>query len=97
MPGYRSPLRPLPVHSIPDTALFSDSVPVELKENSLEYDSNENGQTFFSNYCDESTKDGCIKDGWWHEAIKVADNVENMQNSLKFSNMVISHTISSLH
>lgn len=91
--GYRSPLRPVPLDSIPDTALFSDSVPVELKEINLECDSNENGQTYVSIYCDESTKDGCFKDGWWHEAIKVADSVENMQKSLKFSNMVISHTI----
>ncbi|XP_038708929.1 DNA-directed primase/polymerase protein isoform X2 [Tripterygium wilfordii] len=33
-------------------------------------------------YNDENTIDGCAKDSWWLEAVKVADNIESNQRSL---------------
>ncbi|XP_004309176.1 PREDICTED: coiled-coil domain-containing protein 111 homolog [Fragaria vesca subsp. vesca] len=37
---------------------------------------------------DENTKSSGVTDSWWLEAIKVADEVENKQNSLELSNPV---------
>ncbi|XP_050140860.1 uncharacterized protein LOC126616732 isoform X11 [Malus sylvestris] len=38
-------------------------------------------------YGDENMTSGCVADSWWLEAIRVADDAENKQNSLWISNM----------
>lgn len=42
-------------------------------------------------YGDEKMSSSCVTDSWWREAIRVADDVENKQNSLGISNMVRLH------
>ncbi|CAN6588886.1 unnamed protein product [Malus baccata var. baccata] len=38
-------------------------------------------------YGDEKMSSSCVTDSWWREVIRVADDVENKQNSLGISNM----------
>ncbi|KAK9292255.1 hypothetical protein L1049_020219 [Liquidambar formosana] len=86
--GYRSPLHAIPRDAIADTSIFFNSVEHNggSKDNTLEYQFMENDQEHTLPYNDESISESC-KDGWWLEAIRVADNIENMQRTLECSNM----------
>ncbi|PIN16283.1 hypothetical protein CDL12_11069 [Handroanthus impetiginosus] len=72
--GYRSPLRPVPNDVIPDfNFLFN---PAE--------DSGSEGHTNPAG--DECSTDSCKRE-WWHKAIKVAEQVENIQKALDLTQM----------
>ncbi|KAI8564889.1 hypothetical protein RHMOL_Rhmol03G0217800 [Rhododendron molle] len=83
--GYRSPSRPIPKDAIPDdTILFnfgSHNVGGSADEN-LEHQLVQNGQEHKKFYSDESITDSCRKDGWWIEAIRAAEKIENMPRTL---------------
>lgn len=64
VPGYRSPLRSVPDEVIPDSTFFFNP----MGNNEL--------QEHITVYNDETIEDSCKKDGWWLEAIRVADKVE---------------------
>lgn len=64
VPGYRSPLRPVPEEIVPDTTIFFNSVNHnEIQEHNTDYNST-------------SIVDSCLKDGWWLEAVNFAEQVE---------------------
>ncbi|KAK6155642.1 hypothetical protein DH2020_009890 [Rehmannia glutinosa] len=68
--GYRSPLRPVPYDVIPEPDfLFNKSG-----------DSENQGHT--DPAAEESFLDSCKKEEWWHEAIKVAEQLEQIQKAL---------------
>ncbi|KAI3458089.1 hypothetical protein Pfo_014752 [Paulownia fortunei] len=73
--GYRSPLRPVPNDVIPDPAFLFN----------LSGDSDSQGHTNPAG--DESLTDSCKKEEWWHEAIKVAEQVEKIQKALDLTQM----------
>ncbi|KAL0304331.1 UNVERIFIED_CONTAM: DNA-directed primase/polymerase protein [Sesamum radiatum] len=73
--GYRSPLRPVPDDVIPDPALIFN----------LDGDNYSEEQT--KPTVDGSFTDSCKKE-WWHEAIKVAEQVEKIQKALDLTQMV---------
>ncbi|CAK9176919.1 unnamed protein product [Ilex paraguariensis] len=73
--GYRSPLRPIPTDVIPDSTSFF---------NIVGHNEGDEPITFGS---DERITDSCKKDGWWLEAISVAEKVENLQKSLDLTDM----------
>ncbi|KAL0400685.1 UNVERIFIED_CONTAM: hypothetical protein Slati_4098400 [Sesamum latifolium] len=75
LPGYRSPLRPVPDDVIPDPALMFN----------LDGDNYSEEQT--KPTIDGSFTDSCKKE-WWHEAIKVAEQVEKIQKALDLTQMV---------
>lgn len=89
--GYRSPLRPIPMDVIPNTAVLMDSVQtehhVESTSNHLGYSLVENDRECVSLYNDKSITDSCKKDAWWLEAIRFADNVESVQHMRNLSDM----------
>lgn len=64
VPGYRSPLRPVPDEVLPDSTFYFNP----MGDNEL--------QERITAYNDESVEDSCKKDGWWLEAMRVADKVE---------------------
>lgn len=73
--GYRSPLRPVPDEVLPEID-FLCSVP---------------GESGNINPVDEERLiDSCGKQEWWHEAIKVAEEVEQIQKALDLTLMVSS-------
>uniref|UniRef100_A0A7N0VCT6 DNA-directed primase/polymerase protein n=2 Tax=Kalanchoe fedtschenkoi TaxID=63787 RepID=A0A7N0VCT6_KALFE len=78
--GYRSPARPIPFEVFPDTATFFDSVePGKELMNNTESHLNENSEEHGSSYHHNLETDSCNEDGWWHEAIKLAEDIENTQ------------------
>lgn len=89
--GYRSPSRPIPKDAIPDdTILFnfgSHNVGGSADEN-LEHQLVQNGQEHMKFYSDESITDSCRKDGWWIEAIRAAEKIENMPRTLDLTETV---------
>ncbi|CAA0812942.1 DNA primases [Striga hermonthica] len=73
--GYRSPIRTVPddVISDPHSLLnFSGDIEIEGKI----------GPTV-----EKSGTDSCIKDEWWDEAVKVAEQVEQIQKALDMAQM----------
>lgn len=91
-PGYRSPLRPIPMDSIPDPMFSSDSGQMMqhggLTDNNIEYQLvNNNWEQDMSCY-DEDNTESCDKDSWWIEAINLVDDIENMEKTWDSSNMV---------
>ncbi|KAG5558671.1 hypothetical protein RHGRI_008579 [Rhododendron griersonianum] len=83
--GYRSPSRPIHKDAIPDdTILFNfglHNIGGSADEN-LEHQLVQNGQEHMKFYSDESITDSCRKDGWWIEAIRAAEKIENMPRTL---------------
>ncbi|KAF8413231.1 hypothetical protein HHK36_001207 [Tetracentron sinense] len=90
--GYRSPLRLIPTDAVPDSMAVFNSVLVEnhsgMTNNNLEQQFGEIGLEHILRYSDESITDTCKKDGWWLEAIRIADDIENMRKKPKFGHMV---------
>ncbi|XP_057480668.1 uncharacterized protein LOC130767711 isoform X2 [Actinidia eriantha] len=82
--GYRSPLRPTPKHAIPDATIFSDFVGQngESVNDNLACHLVANGEEHITSSSDESITDSCKKDGWWVEAVRVAEEIENMNKTL---------------
>lgn len=78
VPGYRSPLRPIPLDSIPEMHHGGSTI------DNLEY---QNASEDVLHY-DESITKSVTPNTWWLEATRIADNVENKHDSLKVSNMV---------
>ncbi|KAL6508411.1 hypothetical protein OROHE_021953 [Orobanche hederae] len=72
--GYRSPLRPVPYDVIPDSDSFFDNSGDGKKGN-------------ISPAGEESLTDSCMRDEWWHEAIKAAEQVEQLQKALDLTQM----------
>ncbi|KAA8539966.1 hypothetical protein F0562_026658 [Nyssa sinensis] len=91
--GYRSPLRPIPMDAVPDTTIFFNSVGHNggSMDNILEFQFVENSQEHIPLHNDESIIDSCKKDGWWLEAVRFADKVENMRKTLDLNNMHEKH------
>ncbi|CAM8908337.1 unnamed protein product [Rhodiola kirilowii] len=86
--GYRSPMRVIPYEVFPDAAMFFDSVePGEESVNNTESQLNEISEEHGSLQQDSSITDSCKKDGWWLEAIKVAEDIENTQRMLELNTM----------
>ncbi|XP_052205564.1 uncharacterized protein LOC127810238 isoform X2 [Diospyros lotus] len=89
--GYRSPLRPVPKDVLPDASVFFSS----LGHNNGSLDRNlecqlvENGQEHITFCGDENMTDSCKKQGWWLEAARVAEKMENMCKTLDLSEMRI--------
>ncbi|GFY84150.1 DNA primase [Actinidia rufa] len=83
--GYRSPLRPTPKHAIPDATIFSDFVGQngESVNDNLACHLVANGEEHIISSSDESITDSCKKDGWWVEAVRVAEEIENMNKTLE--------------
>ncbi|CAM8906016.1 unnamed protein product [Rhodiola kirilowii] len=87
--GYRSPMRVIPYEVFPDAAMFFDSVePGKESVNNTESQLNEISEEHGSLQQDSSITDSCKKDGWWLEAIKVAEDIENTQRMLELNTMV---------
>lgn len=75
LPGYRSPLRPVPDEVIPETDFLGSL----------------SGESENTDPADEDRLvDSCGKQEWWHEAIKVAEEVEKIQKALDLTQMVSS-------
>ncbi|KAK9672585.1 hypothetical protein RND81_12G110100 [Saponaria officinalis] len=64
--GYRSPSRPILADVIPETSNLRQTVDNHQEHNLL--------------FGDENTTEDETNDGWWLEAMKVADTVENTRN-----------------
>lgn len=84
-PGYRSPLRPIPIGIIPDPSVFFDS---DQTLNNGGSTVNKPNHQFVDKdkehvlLCyDQNITDGCIRDSWWLEAMRVADDIENIKNT----------------
>lgn len=81
-PGYRSPSRPIPNDLIPEipserhTGVLDDA----LAENKFELADND--PEFMVQNGQESMIDEDSDDSWWFEAVKAADNIENVGNLL---------------
>ncbi|KAK2653993.1 hypothetical protein Ddye_013849 [Dipteronia dyeriana] len=90
---YRSPLRPIPIDTIPDFMFPYDSGQQMTHQGSLthiniEYQQVDNDGERDLLYNDEQNTASCSKDTWWVEAVKVADDVENKQKTFELSNMM---------
>ncbi|XP_074304718.1 uncharacterized protein LOC141639517 [Silene latifolia] len=82
--GYRSPSRPILTDVIPDLSSLRQSGNVEGSvDDKVEIAGNHQENSLLLGY--ESMSEEDMNDGWWLEAIKVADNVENMGNLLSIS------------
>ncbi|KAJ4705942.1 DNA-directed primase/polymerase protein-like [Melia azedarach] len=90
--GYRSPLRPIPLDSIPDLPFSSDLGQTmhhgEFSHDNTEYQfvNNRDERDLLSD--DEYNTESCAKDPWWIEAVKVADDIENKQKVWEINNVV---------
>ncbi|KAH7853289.1 hypothetical protein Vadar_000944 [Vaccinium darrowii] len=83
--GYRSPSRPIPKYAIPDDTILSNFIlhnGASSVDENLEHQLVENGQEHIKFCGDESITDSCRKDGWWIEAIRAAEKIENMPRTL---------------
>ncbi|KAJ7974130.1 DNA-directed primase/polymerase protein [Quillaja saponaria] len=92
--GYRSPLRAIPVDIIPDPSVIFDSIEMvhdgQAIDGGLSYQLVNADQEQIYLYNDENMTDSCIKDSWWLEAVRIADDVEHKQKTTELSNMEIS-------
>lgn len=78
--GYRSPSRPIPDDVIPEVSCPRHIGGIEgSADDKLELVDSDHKHFAHG---DEAMIDGDSNDEWWLEAIKVADNAENMGNSL---------------
>ncbi|CAM8903415.1 unnamed protein product [Rhodiola kirilowii] len=81
-------MRVIPYEVFPDAAMFFDSVePGKESMNNTESQLNEISEEHGSLQQDSSIIDSCKKDGWWLEAIKVAEDIENTQRMLELNTM----------
>ncbi|XP_057527811.1 uncharacterized protein LOC130806666 isoform X1 [Amaranthus tricolor] len=82
--GYRSPSCPIPNDLIPE---IPNQRPLKIMncppQNKLELVDNDQENMVFND--DESMINGDGDDGWWLEAMKAADNAEQMKNSFTSS------------
>ncbi|KAH9603717.1 hypothetical protein KSS87_007073 [Heliosperma pusillum] len=82
--GYRSPSRPILTDVIPDLSSLCQPGNVECSvDDKVEITSNHHENSL--PLCYDSISEEDMNDEWWLEAIKVADNVENMGNILSIS------------
>jgi hypothetical protein len=90
--GYRSPLRPIPIDTIPVPSVFFGSDQTVSHGgptvNNLDLQFGNTDEESVLHYNDENTTNSCTKDPWWFEAIRVADDIENKKNTVEFSYMV---------
>ncbi|KAI9159989.1 hypothetical protein LWI28_004026 [Acer negundo] len=90
---YRSPLRPIPIDTIPDLMFSYDSGQQMTHHGGLthidiEYQLVDNDGERDLLYDDEQNTASCSKDPWWVEAVKVANDIENKQKTFELSNMM---------
>ncbi|XP_022141220.1 DNA-directed primase/polymerase protein [Momordica charantia] len=83
--GYRSPLRPIPIDALPSPWVSTDSEQIlndtEFNDDRINYQSLSNDQNCLLLFSDKKNiTDSSVKDSWWLEAIRVADDVENKRN-----------------
>ncbi|XP_058085970.1 uncharacterized protein LOC131233321 isoform X2 [Magnolia sinica] len=84
--GYRSPLRPIPNDTIPDNMATFNSTWVEncgeMMNIYFDLQHGENDLECTSPGKDERITESYKKDhGWWLEAIRIADDIENMRKA----------------
>lgn len=85
--GYRSPLRPIPANVILDAGINAADISGD-STNYNHYDQlAEHDPEHLLLYNDDDIPDSCKKDGWWVEAIRIADSIDSKRNTLEFSNM----------
>ncbi|KAG7014744.1 DNA-directed primase/polymerase protein [Cucurbita argyrosperma subsp. argyrosperma] len=79
--GYRSPLRPTPIDSIPSQWVSTDSEQIsndrESTHECINYRSQSNDQNCLLLLSDKNITDSSVQDSWWLEVMRVADDVEN--------------------
>ncbi|KAK6936776.1 hypothetical protein RJ641_033806 [Dillenia turbinata] len=82
--GYRSPSRQVPWDVLPYSTYSLNLEAMELQGTSTDKESCHLGDNKQESLpLGEKSPDSCMKDGWWLEAIKFADHVENMQKALE--------------
>lgn len=86
--GYRSPLRPIPIDALPSPWVSTDSEQIlndtEFNDDRINYQSLSNDQNCLLLFSDKKNiTDSSVKDSWWLEAIRVADDVENKRNMVE--------------
>ncbi|KAH9677548.1 DNA primase [Citrus sinensis] len=90
-PGYRSPLRPIPMDPIPDLPFSSDSEHMVhhggSSHNNTEYQFVKNDEKHDLLYDDERDTESYCKDSWWIEAVKFANDVENKKMTCELGNL----------
>ncbi|KAK7283601.1 hypothetical protein RIF29_13225 [Crotalaria pallida] len=72
--GYRSPLRPIPVHVFSNPTVLFDSS--EMLHDRQLVDDNDGKQNLL--HCEDNVGDNS-NDSWWLEAIKVVEDIESKQ------------------
>lgn len=91
--GYRSPLRPIPRDTIAgNMALFNSTWSENYREvlniNLDVHLGETNVHVSYPDF-DEGITDSCKKDGgWWLEAVRIADDIENRSKAPDFSELV---------
>ncbi|KAG9455314.1 hypothetical protein H6P81_008218 [Aristolochia fimbriata] len=79
--GYRSPLRPIPLDIIPNDANIYYLTKTSNFKEQIGLSNAADGSDIY----DENVSDSCKKNGaWWHEAIKLADDLEKMRKQAEF-------------
>ncbi|MCH99244.1 coiled-coil domain-containing protein 111, partial [Trifolium medium] len=86
--GYRSSLRPIPVHvfsnhsvAIGSSQMLDDKYPVD--DDGWGHQPDDNNKPNFLQY--EDTVEDNSSDSWWLEAIKVVEDVENKQTATELN------------
>lgn len=82
--GYRSPLRPIPIDVIPSPWVSTDSEQISndivSTDDCIKYQSLTNDENCLLLFSDKNITDSSVKDSWWLEVTRVADDVENKRN-----------------
>ncbi|XP_038880469.1 DNA-directed primase/polymerase protein isoform X2 [Benincasa hispida] len=82
--GYRSPLRPIPIDTMPSPWVSMDSEQISndivSTDDCIQYQSLSNDENCLLLFSDKNITDSSAKDSWWFEVMRVADDVENKRN-----------------
>ncbi|KAL0548712.1 hypothetical protein IC582_013176 [Cucumis melo] len=82
--GYRSPLRPIPIDAIPSPWVSTDSGQISndmvSTDDCIDYQFPSNDENCLLLFSDKNITDSSVKDSWWLEVMRVADDVENKRN-----------------
>ncbi|OVA02115.1 DNA primase [Macleaya cordata] len=81
--GYRSPIRPIPMDVIPDNVAFmhpSQAENYRSMNNNLDHQFDNNDAQQLHNSCGKDQR-SCGKNGWWLEAMRIADEIESMRKA----------------
>ncbi|TYK23011.1 DNA-directed primase/polymerase protein isoform X2 [Cucumis melo var. makuwa] len=82
--GYRSPLRPIPIDAIPSPWVSTDSGQISndmvSTDDCIDYQFPSIDENCLLLFSDKNITDSSVKDSWWLEVMRVADDVENKRN-----------------